>query len=184
MNPYVLKTLGYMLNDTALTAPVKVVTIAMFRPAPQEKFLEVKELPDSVPVLALTKEQQALKLFDAPNKNVACMPQELEDGTIKRLGQCDVKMERDTIVYTPAGELCFVLNSDVVGLYQHHCSIVEAVNLAAAGECSTPPTNECTLSRSTMAPLTTARAGESVDAAMHPSSLQVVVALAAAFFMM
>lgn len=155
MNPYMLKTLGHMLNDTALTAPVQVVTIAMVRGASQKKFLDVKELPDSVPVLALTQEQQDVDVFDAPDKNKPCMPMENEDGTIERLGMCDEKMEGDTIVYTKDGDLCFVLNSDTIGLYGHHCSLVEAVNMAGVGDCSTPPTNECTLSRSTEGPSTT-----------------------------
>eukprot|EP00746_Dinoflagellata_sp_MGD_P024150 gnl/MRDRNA2_/MRDRNA2_156639_c0_seq1.p1 gnl/MRDRNA2_/MRDRNA2_156639_c0~~gnl/MRDRNA2_/MRDRNA2_156639_c0_seq1.p1 ORF type:complete len:186 (-),score=32.94 gnl/MRDRNA2_/MRDRNA2_156639_c0_seq1:180-737(-) len=181
MNPYVLKTLGHMLNDTALEYPCKVVTIAMVRPAPQEKFLEVKELPDSVPVLALTKEQQDKEYFDPPNKNVVCFPKKLEDGTIEPVGQCDVKMERDTIVYTPDGDLCFVMNSDVAGLYQHHCALTEAVNRAGAGDCGTPPTLECSLLRSTAVPSTSPNGDISAaSAAEYVSIFQVALAMALA----
>lgn len=174
MNPYVLKTLGHMLNDTELVAPVQVVTIAMKRPAPQENFLQVKELPESVPVLAFTKEQQDTDVFQAANKNVACMPREGEDGKIERLGKCEEKMQRDTIVYTPDGKLCYVLNSDVIGLYQHHCSIVNAVNLAGEGDCSARIDDECTLSRSTQGPSTTAK---ETSAANFISSIHVMTAV-------
>lgn len=137
MNKHLLISLGYLLNDVTLTAPVKVVTIAMAgRPARQDKFLDVKELPDSVPVLAFSKEQQDVDVFHAANKNLPCIPKVSDGGkTIEPMGACKEKQERDTIVYTKTGELCYVLNSEVIGLHQHQCSLIEALNNAAEGKC-------------------------------------------------